>query len=104
MFEINSHIIQKMGWFEYSPTRGLYYNRQVSSKKKSYNLFDSDEMVRYFIEFENRNEFFVIKELTKEEKQNSKNKKNKKQKQQKTKNNKHPQTNKKQKQNTQNTQ
>lgn len=73
MFEINSHIIQKMGWFEYSPTRGLYYNRQVSSKKKSYNLFDSDEMVRYFIEFKNRNEFFVIKELTKEEKQNSKN-------------------------------
>ena len=73
MFEINSYMIQKMGWVEYSSTRGLYYNRWVSNKKKSYTLFDSDDDVRYFIEFENRNEFFVIKELTKEEKQNSKN-------------------------------
>jgi hypothetical protein len=71
MFEINSYVIQKMGWIEYSPTRGLYHNGTISSKK--YNLFDDDEYVRYFIEFENRNEFFVIKELTKEEKQNSKN-------------------------------
>lgn len=62
-----------MGWVEYSSTRGLYYNRWTSNKKKSYTLFDSDDDVRYFIEFENRNEFFVIKELTKEEKQNSKN-------------------------------
>jgi hypothetical protein len=66
-------MIQKMGWFEYSATRGLYQNRWTSNKKKSYNLFDSDDFVRYFIEFENRNEFFVIKELTKEEKQISKN-------------------------------
>ena len=73
MFEINSYMIQKMCWFDYSPTRGLYHNRWKSNKKKSYNLFDADEMVRYFIEFENRNEFFVIKELTKEEKQTSKN-------------------------------
>jgi len=73
MFEINSYMIQKMGWFEYSATRGLYQNRWTSNKKKSYNLFDSDDFVRYFIEFENRNEFFVIKELTKEEKQISKN-------------------------------
>jgi hypothetical protein len=74
MFEINSYMIQKMGWVEYSSTRGLYYNRWSSNKKKSYALFDSDDDVRYFIEFENRNEFFVIKELTKEEKQSSKNK------------------------------
>ena len=73
MFEINSYMIQKMGWFEYSPTRGLYHNRWTSNKKKSYNLFDSDEYVRYFMEFENKNDFFVIKELTKEEKQKSKN-------------------------------
>jgi hypothetical protein len=73
MFEINSYMIQKMGWVEYSSTRGLYYNRWVSNKKKSYTLFDSDDDVRYFIEFENRNEFFVIKELTKEEKQKSEN-------------------------------
>jgi hypothetical protein len=73
MFEINSYMIQKMGWFDYSPTRGLYHNRWTSKKKKSYNLFDGDEHVRYFIEFEDRNEFFVIKELTKEEKQTSKN-------------------------------
>ena len=72
MFEINSYMIQKMGWIEYSSTRGLYYNRWTSNKKKSYTLFDSDDDVRYFIEFENRNEFFVIKELTKEEKQISK--------------------------------
>lgn len=73
MFEINSYMIQKMGWVDYSPTRGLYHNRWTSNKKKSYNLFEGDEKVRYFIEFENRNEFFVIKELTKEEKQTSKN-------------------------------
>lgn len=73
MFEINKYIIQKMGWIEYSPTRGLYHNRTISNKNKSYNLFESDEYVRYFIEFENRSEFFVIKELTKEEKQSSKN-------------------------------
>lgn len=62
-----------MGWYEYSSSRGLYHNRLVTNKKKSYNLFDSDEHVRYFIEFENRTDFFVIKELTKEEKQTSKN-------------------------------
>ncbi len=65
MFEVNSYMIQKMGWIEYSPTRGLYHNGTISSKK--YNLFDDDQYVRYFIEFENRNEFFVIKELTEED-------------------------------------
>ena len=50
MFEINSYMIQKMGWIEYSSTRGLYYNRWTSNKKK-YTLFDSDDDVRYFIEF-----------------------------------------------------
>ena len=73
MFELNSYMIQKMGWFDYSSTRGLYHNRWTSNKKKSYTLFDSDEYVKYFIEFENRSDFFVIKELTKEEKQKSKN-------------------------------
>jgi hypothetical protein len=66
-------MIQKMGWIEYSSNRGLYHNRVISNKKKSYNLFEGDEDVRYFIEFENRNEFYVIKELSKEEKQSSKN-------------------------------
>ena len=73
MFELNSYMIQKMGWIEYSSNRGLYHNRVISNKKKSYNLFEGDEDVRYFIEFENRNEFYVIKELSKEEKQSSKN-------------------------------
>lgn len=72
-FEINSYIIQKMGWIDYSPTRGLYKNRWALNKKKSYNLFEDDEYVRYFIEFEERDIFYVIKELTKEEKQKSKN-------------------------------
>ena len=73
MFELNSYMIQKMGWIEYSSNRGLYHNRVISNKKVSYNLFEGDEDVRYFIEFENRNEFYVIKELSKEEKQSSKN-------------------------------
>ena len=63
----------KMGWMEYSSTRGLYVNRSTRSNLRSYNLFDDDDEVRYFIEFEKRNDFFVIKELTKEEKQKSKN-------------------------------
>lgn len=60
-----------MGWVDYSPTRGLYLNR-VLKTKKTYNLFQDDPLVRFFIEFEGLNNFFVIKELTKEEKQNSK--------------------------------
>jgi hypothetical protein len=70
-FEINKYLLNKMGWVDYSPTRGLYLNR-VSKSKKAYNLFQDDPLVRFFIEFKDSNEFFIIKELTKEEKQKSK--------------------------------
>lgn len=72
MFEINNYLLNKMGWVDYSQTRGLYFNKSYNSKN-TYNLFQNDLLVRFFIEFENKNNFFVIKELSKSEKQKSKN-------------------------------
>ena len=63
MFELNSYMLQKMGWIEYSH----------SVLSLNHLSIEDDEYVRYFIELGNRNVFFVIKELTEEEKQNSKN-------------------------------
>lgn len=71
-FEINKYLLNKMGWVDYSSTRGLYWNR-VTRSKKTYNLFQDDPLVRFFIEFKESNRLFVIKELSKEEKQKSKN-------------------------------
>ena len=80
MFQINNYLLNKMGWMDcshyriiiQSPIRGLYYNKYFNSKN-TYNLFQNDPLVRYFIEFENKGNFFVIKELSESEKQNSKN-------------------------------
>jgi hypothetical protein len=71
MFELNSYMLQKMGWIEYSHTRQIYYGHLHNNKY--FRSIEDDEYVRYFIELGNRNVFFVIKELTEEEKQNSKN-------------------------------
>lgn len=70
MFEINNYLLNKMGWLDYSSTRGLYFNKY---SKNTYNFFQNDSLVRYFIEFENKDNFFVIKELSESEKQKSKN-------------------------------
>lgn len=70
MFEINTYLLNKMGWMDYSLTRGLYLNRFASNKKQTYNLFEDDPLVRFFIEFDS--ELFIIKELSTIEKQKSK--------------------------------
>lgn len=72
MFQINNYLLNKMGWLDYSPIRGLYYNKYFNSKN-TYNLFQNDPLVRYFIEFGEKGNFFVIKELSESEKQKSKN-------------------------------
>lgn len=68
MFEINKYLLIKIGWIEYSPTRGLFFNRLA----KTYNLFQDDPLVKFFIEFKEKDYFFVIKELSNLEKQKTK--------------------------------
>lgn len=69
MFDLNTYILIKMGWFEYEIVRGLSFKKKL----KSYTIFKDDELVRFFIEFRESNRIFIIKELSDSEKQNSKN-------------------------------
>lgn len=63
MFEINSYILQKMGWTKYYSSFGL---------GQSYiNLFNNDDQVRYFLIDKERSFVFIIKEMTPDEKQKS---------------------------------
>jgi thiamine pyrophosphokinase len=63
MFEINSYILQKMGWTKYCSSFGL---------GQSYaNLFNDDRQVRYFLIDKERGFVFIIKEMTPDEKQKS---------------------------------
>jgi hypothetical protein len=59
MFEINSDIIRKMGWRDYSWHRGI---------GPGINFFEEDSQVRYFILFEDRKTCFAIKEIIPESK------------------------------------
>lgn len=56
-------MLNKMGWITYSMKRGI----------GSYHLFVDDEMVRYFIDFNELNTCFIIKEFDEVEKQIEKN-------------------------------
>lgn len=67
-FEINKYLLNKMGWFEYSYSIGLGLDIGLN-----YSLFESDELVRFFIDRKSMKKCFVIKELSEEEKQKSKN-------------------------------
>lgn len=64
MFEINSYMINKMGWLNYSNHRGI---------GEGLNAFDSDLLVRYFIHAKSYKICYLIKELSNDEKQKSKN-------------------------------
>jgi hypothetical protein len=50
---INSDLIRKMGWVDYSRSRGIGPN---------YRFFEEDGDVQYFILFEERKKCFVIKQ------------------------------------------
>lgn len=67
-FEINKYLLRKMGWYDYSYSIGL--GQKIGNK---YTLFDSDPLVRFFIDQENIRKCFIIKELSPQEKQKSKN-------------------------------
>ena len=66
IFEINKYLLNKMGWFTYSYSIGIGF-------KEGFNLFEADELVRFFIDIPSRKKCFVIKELSDYEKQKSKN-------------------------------
>lgn len=53
MFSINSDLIRKMGWIDYSRSRGIGPN---------YRFFEEDNEVQYFILFEERKKCYVIKQ------------------------------------------
>jgi hypothetical protein len=65
MFELNVDIIRKMGWRDYSYTRGI---------GPGINFFEEDGQVRYFFLSKERQLCFAIKEIN----QDSKLRKNKK--------------------------
>ena len=65
MSELNSHMIQRLGWFTYLIGSGL--GGELSG------FFQNDRMVRFFfINFE-QSRAFVIKEMTRREKQKTNN-------------------------------
>lgn len=64
MFELNSHMIQKMGWFCYHPSVGLGVDFP--------GLFSNDKLVRFFFIDRTKNIIFLIKEMTSDEKQKTK--------------------------------
>jgi hypothetical protein len=61
MFEINTYLINKMGWLDYSPHRGIGHPQ----------LFVDDEFTRHFIDLKSYKTCYLIKELSKDEKQKS---------------------------------
>lgn len=65
-FEINKYLLMKMGWVEY------YYSIGIGLKH-GLNLFESDDLVRFFIDVKDRKMCYLIKELSDFEKQKSKN-------------------------------
>jgi len=66
-FEINTYLLRKMGWYDYSYSIGL--GQRIGNK---YTLFESDPLVRFFIDREDISVCFIIKELSPSEKQKSK--------------------------------
>lgn len=66
IFEINKYLLNKMGWFTYSYSIGIGF-------KEGFNLFEDDDLVRFFIDIKDKKKCFVIKELNDYEKQKSKN-------------------------------
>lgn len=66
-FEINTYLLRKMGWYDYSYSIGI--GQKIG---KNYTLFDSDPFVRFFIDKENIKKCFIIKELSPNEKQKTK--------------------------------
>lgn len=74
MFEINRYIINKMGWVEYSMSRGVGINYQSHSINKSIvQPFADDPLVRFFIDIKDQYICYIIKEFSKEEKQKTEN-------------------------------
>jgi hypothetical protein len=64
MFEINTYLLNKLGWVNYSPSRGIGLGPKV---------FTDDPLVRYFILLNEKNICYLVKELSDDEKQKSKN-------------------------------
>ena len=65
-FEINKYLLRKMGWYNYTTSLG------IGQKYPGYSLFESDPLVRYFIDVVEDKKCYLIKELSPKEKQKSK--------------------------------
>ena len=65
-FEINKYLLRKMGWVDY------YYSIGIGLKQ-GLNIFESDDLVRFFINIPHRKMCYLVKELSDFEKQKSKN-------------------------------
>jgi len=59
MFELNSDILRRMGWRDYSYTRGI---------GSGFRFFEEDSQVRYFFLSDERKLCFAIKEIIPESK------------------------------------
>jgi hypothetical protein len=70
MFELNSYLLSKMGWINYSQTRGIGLSISI---QKVYTLFEEDDLVRFFFIKKEKSLCYIIKELSEDEKQKSKN-------------------------------
>lgn len=70
MFDINSYMINKMGWMSYSEHRGIGL---TVKDQIVYTLFEEDPYVRFFFDNKEDKKLYVIKEFTDKEKQKSNN-------------------------------
>lgn len=74
MFEINRYLIDKMGWVEYSISRGVGVHYQSHLTNKAIiQPFADDSLVRFFINMEDHYICYIIKEFSAEEKQKTEN-------------------------------
>jgi hypothetical protein len=72
MFEINKYLISKMGWIEYSMSRGVgihYQSPLIQGKSEIIQPFADDPLVRFFITIKDHYICYIIKEFSEDEKQ-----------------------------------
>ena len=73
MFEINKFLLRKMGWVDYCRSTGIGLYITCINNNKILNLFEDDDLIKFFIDIKDRKFCYLIKELSDFEKQKSKN-------------------------------
>ena len=76
MFEINSYLLNKIGWKTYKNGWMMVVDHENSSGsilKNARSLFADDDLVHFYFDKQSEKKCYVIKELSEKEKQKSKN-------------------------------